>query len=219
MAKIGKVQEVAVNDLVPYERNAKIHGTGQIEKLKASIKEFGFLTPCLIDKEMNIIAGHGRVMAAKEIGMETVPCVFIEGLADVQRRAYILADNKLGELGEGDVELVASALKELSNAGFDTDLTGFLIDDQILDNEEIDELDIGVDPKDASEVKTESKFGCVYSLGRHRLMVGDLYEIEILENVLKNTNSEYLKRDCRKAIKRKRAELREYDMWQAQTKR
>ena len=103
MAKIGKVQEVAVNELVPYEKNAKLHGEDQIEKLKASILEFGFLTPCLIDKKKNIIAGHGRVMAAKALGMETVPCVFIEGLTEAQRKAYILADNRLGELGEWDI--------------------------------------------------------------------------------------------------------------------
>ncbi len=100
MAKIAKVQEVTTTKLVPYEKNAKIHGQGQIEKLKASIQEFGFLTPCLIDKDFNIIAGHGRVMAAKELGIEKVPCVFIEGLTEAQRKAYILADNKLGELGE-----------------------------------------------------------------------------------------------------------------------
>lgn len=79
MAKIANVQEVAVNKLKPYEQNAKIHGENQIEKLKASIEEFWFLTPCLIDQEYNLIAGHGRVMAAQELQMETVPCVFIEG--------------------------------------------------------------------------------------------------------------------------------------------
>ena len=93
MAKIADVQEVSLELLRPYERNAKKHGPGQIEKLKASITEFGFLTPCLIDSNYNLIAGHGRVMAAKELGIGSVPCVFIEGLSDEQRRAYILADN------------------------------------------------------------------------------------------------------------------------------
>lgn len=82
MAKIADLQEVAVNDLRPYERNAKIHGKEQIEKLKKSIEAFGFLTPCLIDRQRNLIAGHGRVMAAKELGLATVPCVLVEDLTD-----------------------------------------------------------------------------------------------------------------------------------------
>lgn len=125
MAKIDKVQEVAIKKLRPYERNAKIHGREQIEKLKASIQEFGFLTPCLIDGDFNIIAGHGRVMAASEIGMEKVPCVFIEGLDEAQRRAYILADNRLGELGEWDMEIVFDELEILKTENFNIDLTGF----------------------------------------------------------------------------------------------
>lgn len=125
MAKIAKVQEVALSLLKPYEQNAKIHGTEQIEKLKASIQEFGFLTPCLIDADHNIIAGHGRVMAAKELGMKKVPCVFIEGLTEVQRRAYILADNRLGELGEWDMDLVFDELTSLDSESFDVTVTGF----------------------------------------------------------------------------------------------
>ena len=125
MAKTAKMAEVPVSKLQPYERNAKKHGPEQIEKLKASIEEFGFLTPCLIDKENNIIAGHGRVMAAKELGMRAVPCVYIEGLTEAQRRAYILADNRLGELGEWDMELVYSELFQLNDQDFKVELTGF----------------------------------------------------------------------------------------------
>ena len=125
MAKIAKVQEVALNKLKPYEQNAKIHGQEQVDKLKASIEEFGFLTPCLIDADFNLIAGHGRVMAAKQLGMEKVPCVFIEGLTETQRRAYILADNRLGELGEWDMDLVADELFLLDSEDFIVELTGF----------------------------------------------------------------------------------------------
>lgn len=125
MAKIAEVQEVAVAVLKPYERNAKIHSGEQVQKIAESIKEFGFLSPCLIDREKNIIAGHGRVEAAKLLGLETVPCVFIEGLTDEQRRAYILADNKLTEMGEWDMDLVMSELSDLDAAGFDIEVTGF----------------------------------------------------------------------------------------------
>lgn len=125
MAKIAKVQEVAVNQLKPYKLNAKKHGTEQIEKLKASISEFGFLTPCLIDSEFNLIAGHGRVEAAKALRLDKVPCVFIEGLTEAQRRAYILADNRLGELGEWDMDIVAEELVALDDMDFVVELTGF----------------------------------------------------------------------------------------------
>jgi len=138
VAKIAEVQEVAVDLLVPYGKNAKKHGKEQIEKLKDSINEFGFLTPCLIDRDFNLIAGHGRVEAAKELGIEKVPCVFIEGLSEEQRRAYILADNRLGELGEWDMGLVQAELAELNALGFDVSLTGFDFDVE-LDEEAFDE--------------------------------------------------------------------------------
>lgn len=128
MAKIAGVQEVSRADLKPYERNAKKHSAEQVEKIARSIKEFGFLSPCLIDRDLNIIAGHGRVMAAEQLGMETVPCVFVEGLTEEQRRAYILADNRLTELGGWDDELVQEELAALSEVGFDIELTGFEFD-------------------------------------------------------------------------------------------
>lgn len=173
MAKISGVNDININLLKPYEQNAKKHGRDQIEKLKESIDEFGFLTPCLIDREYNLIAGHGRVMAAKELGMEKVPCVFIEGLSDAQRRAYILADNKLGELGEWDMEIVAEELKWLQENGLDIDVTGFTLDDQIIDNKEIDDLDVGVDYSELCEEKPFTGKGQIWCLGRHRLMIGD----------------------------------------------
>ena len=114
-----------MSELKPYERNAKIHGKEQVEKLKDSIQAFGFLTPCLIDRQKNIIAGHGRVMAAKELGMETVPCVMIEDLTDEERRAYILADNRLSELGEWDFNLAYDELADLGSMNFNVELTGF----------------------------------------------------------------------------------------------
>ena len=141
MGKIAKVQEVTLSKLKPYENNAKIHGAGQIEKLKASIEEFGFLTPCLIDRDFNIIAGHGRVMAAKELGMTSVPCVFIDGLTEAQRRAYILVDNKIGELADWDMNLLDLELQDLqeidmSDFGFDiTSIDEFGTDFSLPDGE------------------------------------------------------------------------------------
>lgn len=177
MGKIAKVQEVTLSELRPYEKNAKIHGTGQIEKLKASIEEFGFLTPCLIDEEYNLIAGHGRVMAAKELGMETVPCVFVEGLTEAQRRAYILADNRLGELGEWNMELVVSELEELKDMDFDIELTGFALP-ELLEEPEIEEEQV---PDYAEE---RCKLGDVWKLGEHRLICGDSTDVAVIDRLM-----------------------------------
>ena len=127
MGKAVELREVEIAALKPYERNAKQHSEEQVGKIGESIRRLGFLSPCLIDQEMNVIAGHGRIMAAKMIGMETVPCVFIEGLTAEERRAYILADNRLTELGEWNMDLVKQELENLADADFDIDLTGFEI--------------------------------------------------------------------------------------------
>ena len=132
MAKIAKVQEVDVDLLRPYGNNAKVHGDDQVEKLCRSIQEFGFISPCLIDSDNNVIAGHGRILAAKKLGMKKVPCLFVEGLSEEQRRAYTLADNRLTELGEWNMEMVQIEIGELEMADFDVSLTGF---DEIQNNE------------------------------------------------------------------------------------
>lgn len=185
MGKIEKIENVEVRKLVPYAKNTKIHGKKQLEKLKKSIEEFGFLTPCLIDKDFNIIAGHGRVMAAKELNIKKVPCVFVEGLSEQQRRAYILADNRLGELGEWDMDLVAQELNALTDDGFNIDLTGFTIDDAIVDGEAVSDI---VD-KSMEEYMNQidlsiTKVGQIWELGAHRLMVGDSTKIEQVLDLL-----------------------------------
>ena len=183
MGKIAEVQEVTLTSLVPYERNAKIHGADQIEKLKASIQEFGFLTPCLIDRNYNIIAGHGRVMAARELGMETVPCVFIEGLTDTQRRAYILADNRLGELGEWDMDAVNIELTELDDLDFDITLTGF----ELFEEPQIPEI---VEDEPPEKVETRCKLGDVWKLGGHRLICGDCTDAEVIDRLMDNAKAD-----------------------------
>ena len=183
MAKIVEVQEVAVAVLKPYERNAKIHSGEQVQKIAESIKEFGFLSPCLIDREKNIIAGHGRVEAAKLLGMETVPCVFIEGLSDEQRRAYILADNKLTEMGEWDMDLVMSELTDLDAAGFDIEVTGFELE---LEEPEIAEDDFEPIPPE----EPKAKLGEIYQLGNHRLMCGDSTSLVDVSKLMRDEKAE-----------------------------
>lgn len=166
MGSIEKIEDVDVKKLVPYVNNAKIHGKEQLEKLKESISEFGFLTPCLIDKDFNIIAGHGRVMAAKELKMKKVPCVYIEGLSETQRKAYILADNRLGELGEWDMDLVEAELLDLKNEDFNIDLTGFDLDINLDFESEEDENDI--DEFEDIE-KLETHYGVPYQGNKSRI--------------------------------------------------
>ena len=177
MAKITEVCEVTRSKLKPYERNAKIHSEEQVQKIADSINEFGFVSPCLIDRDYNIIAGHGRVMAAELLGMETVPCVFIEGLTDEQRRAYILADNRLTELGEWDMDLVNDELIQLDELDFDISVTGF-------------ELDFGEEPKEIieddipEEAEHRCKVGDIWQLGEHRLMCGDSTDPACVEKLM-----------------------------------
>lgn len=195
MGKIEKIEEIEVEKLIPYANNAKIHGRKQLEKIKDSIREFGFLTPCLIDQDFNIIAGHGRVMAANEMQLKKVPCVFVEGLSDNQRKAYILADNRLSELGEWDMELVAAELKELADDGFGIELTGFSIDDSIFDNEKIDDSNLNkqIDDFLNESDSTRTAQGDIWELGQHRLMVGDSTEIEQVLDLLGGVQSTCLK--------------------------
>ena len=119
------VEMRSVDDLVPYARNARIHSTSQISLLRSSLREFGFVNPVLIDQAGNIIAGHGRILAAKAEGMTEVPCVLVEHLSDAQRRAYILADNRLAEMSGWDLDMVSIELGDIRDAGLDLTLTGF----------------------------------------------------------------------------------------------
>ena len=121
------IETLSTASLIPYARNAKKHDASQVAKLAGSIREFGFNNPVLVDKDNGIIAGHGRVLAAQSLGLETVPCIRLGHLSDTQRRAYILADNRLAEIGGGwDEEMLKLELADLSqNADLDFDLTGF----------------------------------------------------------------------------------------------
>ena len=129
-----KIEKVKTDKLIPYARNAKLHDAGQIAKLAGSIREFGFNNPVLIDKDNGIIAGHGRVLAAQKLELAEVPCIRLGHLTETQRKAYILADNKLSEIGGGwDQEMLALEVGELRELDFDLDLVG-------LDSTKIEEI-------------------------------------------------------------------------------
>lgn len=182
MAKTAEMAEVSLSLLKPYERNAKQHSQEQIDKIKDSIREFGFVSPCLIDRDFNLIAGHGRVMAARELGIESVPCVFIEGLTETQRRAYILADNRLTELGGWDMDLVNAELEALDEEGFDATLTGFDWEAATA----LDPIEDDYDPEgeDATALDPRTKRGDLWQLGEHRLLCGDSTSTEDMDRLM-----------------------------------
>ena len=164
MAKIAEVQEVSLSKLKPYAKNAKKHPQEQVDLLERSIKEYGFLNPCLIDRDYNVIAGHGRIMAAKQIGMDTVPCLFVEGLTEAQYKAYVLADNRLTELGEWNMDLVMMELQDLQDMDFDISLTGFEMPEQKVKAED----DVEDDPFEDIE-KLEKHYGVPYQGNKSRI--------------------------------------------------
>ncbi len=164
-----------INRLVPYARNARTHSKEQILQLRSSLREFGFVNPVIVDKDYNIIAGHGRVLAAKAEGMTEVPCVFVEHLTEAQKKAYILADNRLALNAGWDEELLALEFADLKDLGFDLEVTGF-------DAAEIEKLfagsdkDVQDDDFDLTAALEQAAFvlpGDVWTLGRHRLICGD----------------------------------------------
>ena len=161
MGEINKIEKVKIDDLIPYINNAKVHSEDQITRISSSIREFGFLTPVLIDKDKNIIAGHGRIMAAKKLKIDAIPCVFVEGLTEQQRKAYILADNRLGELAEWDMDLVSSELDMLQDNDFDIDMFAFELPDPEDDTsaEPVQETEI------PEQVESRCKLGDIWKLG------------------------------------------------------
>lgn len=171
---IDHFEKVDIEKLVPYVRNSRTHSKEQVLQLRASIREFGFLNPCLIDKDFNVIAGHGRIMAAEEEGIKEVPCIFVEHLTEAQKRAYIIADNKLAMNAGWDEEMLSIELSDLQGADFDLDLLGFdasEIDKLLNGDAEAQEDDFDVDAE--LEKPTFSKTGDLWLLGNHRLICGD----------------------------------------------
>jgi ParB-like chromosome segregation protein Spo0J len=170
-----QIEQVPVSALIPYARNARKHSDEQVGQIAASIREFGFNNPVLIDGQGGIIAGHGRVLAAQKLKLDVVPCVRLDHLTEIQKRAYIIADNRLAETGGGwDTELLALEIEDLRLENFDIDLVGFSSEDLDAMFEGMDSDDDGdggseglTDPDDAPEPPVDpiSKPGDVWLLG------------------------------------------------------
>lgn len=154
MEKPLSIAYLSIDSLIPYAKNARTHSESQVSQIAASIKEFGFTNPILIDDKNGIIAGHGRCQAAKKLGMTEVPTIKLSQLSEAQRKAYIIADNRLAELSAWDQDLLSLDIMELNDLDFDVHLTGFGADD-FLKNE----VDYSVLEDNESKIIDEMKSG------------------------------------------------------------
>ena len=182
---IPKYKSIDIDLLIPYARNSRTHSDSQITKIASSIKEFGFLNPVLIDKDNGIIAGHGRVMAAKKLGLKEVPILLVEHLTEAQKRAYIIADNRLALDAGWDEEMLRVEFAELEELGFDLELTGFELGE--IADLEIDEPTEGLTDEDDTPEAPEQPVtveGDVWLLGNHRLMCGDSTSIDAVDTLM-----------------------------------
>lgn len=168
-----KLEYISLDDLHAYERNTRTHSEEQIEQLKKSITEFGFTNPILIDEDNVIIAGHGRSVAARELGMKEVPCLRLTGLSEVQRKALRIADNQLALNAGWDEDLLRMELEDIRLEDFNLDVIGFSLDEveRLLNEPEEEKV---VEEDNAPEIAPERCHrGDIWQLGNHRLMCGD----------------------------------------------
>lgn len=182
-----QMQLVPLLKLVPYVNNARTHSPEQITKLRSSLREFGFINPVIIDSDYGIIAGHGRVLAAKEEGIEEVPCVLVDYLTEAQKKAYILADNRFAQDAGWDEELLRIEIESLKGVDFDVALTGFEeaeIADLFAGNKDNTAKDDDFDLSAALEKAAFVQRGDIWTVGRHRLMCGDATNHEDVEALM-----------------------------------
>jgi DNA modification methylase len=177
---------IETSSLIPYARNSRVHDDQQVNQIAASINEFGFLNPIIIDGENGIIAGHGRVLAASKLAIDRLPCIEAKHLTDAQRQAYVIADNKIAINSEWDNDMLRIELSELSEIGFDIELTGFSIDE--FAGLQINEIPGGglTDDDSIPEIPElpNTVRGDVWILGNHRLMCGDSTSVDDVDNLM-----------------------------------
>ena len=183
-----KVEQWPIEKLVPYAKNSRTHSEDQIAQLAASIKEWGFTSAILVDEDGGIIAGHGRVMAARKLGLASLPVMVAAGWSEAQKRAYVIADNKLALNAGWDNELLALELAELDGLGFDVELTGFS-DEEIKALMPVEVTEGLTDPDDAPAVQENPVTvpGDVWVMGKHRLLCGDSTSVDDLAKLTQGT--------------------------------
>lgn len=191
-----KYKESSIFDLIPYANNSRTHSEEQVNQIASSIKEFGFTNPVLIDEQGGLIAGHGRVMAAKKLGIEEVPSIVLAGLTEAQKKAYIIADNQLPLNAGWDLDALKLELETLKELEFDIDLLGF--DDDFLDGLLELEPEEGLTDEDACPELVDdpiSVLGDVWVLGNHRLMCGDSTSIDAVMDLLEQKPADMVHTD------------------------
>lgn len=198
MNKVSEMNLVDVDKLIPYVNNARTHSKEQINKLRASIREFGFINPVIIDRDYNVIAGHGRILASQEEGIDKVPCVFVDYLTDAQKKAYIIADNRMALDADWDEELLKIEIESLKDEDFDLSFTGFdeselldLFGDDSKGKVEDDNFDLSSALEKASFVEK----GDVWTVGKHRLMCGDATSKEDVNILMGDTKGNLILTD------------------------
>ena len=181
-----KMELVSIDKLIPYINNARTHSPEQVNKLRSSLREFGFINPVIIDKDYNVIAGHGRILAAREERIDEVPCVFVDYLTEAQKKAYILADNRMAMDAGWDEELLRIEIEALQAEAFDVSLTGF-DDQEIADLFGDEKPEVEDDDFDLSAALEKASFveeGDVRTVGKHRLMCGDATRAKDVEKLM-----------------------------------
>lgn len=179
-----KITTKLVTELIPYVKNSRTHSDEQVAQIAASIKEFGWTNPILVDGDNGIIAGHGRLMAARKLGYTEVPTIELKDLTEAQKKAYIIADNRLALNAGWDNEMLKLEFDELAELGFDLELTGFSLDE--IDALNPVELNEGLTDEDEAPPlppEPKTKPGDIYVMGKHRLMCGDSTSIDHLERL------------------------------------
>ena len=176
MKTTKEMKLVKIDKLVPYINNARTHSPEQIQKIRSSLREFGFVNPVIIDREYNVLAGHGRIQAAKEEGMTEVPCVYVDDMTEAQRKAYILADNRMALDAGWDEEMLKIELEALEELGYGLEYTGFDEEElralfSVTDDPEVEDDDF--DLTAALEKASFVERGDIWHVGRHTLMCGD----------------------------------------------
>lgn len=177
-----KTKSEKIGNLIKYAKNSRTHSPKQVEQIAKSITEFGFTNPIIVDDKNMVIAGHGRILAAEKLGIEDLPCVIVTGWSEAQKKAYVIADNKLALNAGWDEEMLSQELKELNADGYDIDLTGFS-SSEVSGYIRCDSIE-GEDDAPAPPKIPKSKLGDVWILGKHRLMCGDSTSIDAVEKLM-----------------------------------
>ena len=179
-----EIEMRSTKDLIPYVRNTRTHSEEQVGQIAASIKEFGFTNPVLVDQDNMIIAGHGRVMAANKLDLKEVPTIRLDYLTEAQKRAYVIADNRLALNADWDYEMLKVELKELDDLEFDVNLLGF--EDKEIDDLLAEPTEGLVDEDEVPDLPDEpvTKLGDLWQLGNHRLLCGDSTSIDAVDALM-----------------------------------